>query len=113
MIPIFKKGTKTAPGNYRPVSLTCISCKIMESIVKDDIMSHLSRNKLVRTAWRYKERIHHHKPSGVLGQTVGGHSKGIATDVIYLDFAKTFDKLTTERPLKKVSEHGICGKVGR
>ena len=38
MIPLFKKGSKLDPGNYRPVSLTCISCcKIMESIIRDDI----------------------------------------------------------------------------
>ena len=38
VIPLFKKGSKLDPGNYRPVSLTCISCcKIMESIIRDDI----------------------------------------------------------------------------
>ena len=30
--PIFKKGSRNEPGNYRPVSLTCIVCKVMESI---------------------------------------------------------------------------------
>jgi hypothetical protein len=36
---IHKKGTKGDPGNYRPVSLTSIPCKIMESIVKDRMRS--------------------------------------------------------------------------
>ena len=39
--PIFKKGTKGDPANYRPVSLTSIPCKIFESILKDRIMEHL------------------------------------------------------------------------
>jgi hypothetical protein len=30
---VFKKGDKTNPANYRPVSLTCILCKTMEHIV--------------------------------------------------------------------------------
>ena len=38
--------------------------------------------------------------------------RGIATDVVYLDFAKAFDKVPTERLLKKLEAHGIGGKVG-
>ena len=33
--PVFKKGSKGDPGNYRPISLTCILCKIMEGVVRD------------------------------------------------------------------------------
>ena len=32
---IFKKGKKDCVDNYRPISLTCISCKIMESVIRD------------------------------------------------------------------------------
>jgi hypothetical protein len=45
---IHKKGTKGNPGNYRPVSLTSVPCKIMESIVKDRVMSHLLENGLIQ-----------------------------------------------------------------
>ena len=34
VIAIFKKGTKSIPGNYRPVSLTCVCCKLLESIIR-------------------------------------------------------------------------------
>ena len=33
--PIFKKGDRTDPANYRPVSLTSQVCKVLESIVRD------------------------------------------------------------------------------
>ena len=46
--PIFKKGTKGEAGNYRPVSLTSIPCKIFESILKDNIMTHLQENRLIK-----------------------------------------------------------------
>ena len=31
--PVFKKGDKHHPGNYRPISLTCISCKLLEHVI--------------------------------------------------------------------------------
>ena len=37
--PLFKKGSKADVKNYRPVSLTSISCKILETIIKDQKMS--------------------------------------------------------------------------
>jgi hypothetical protein len=48
VVPIFKKGTKSDPGNYRPVSLTSVPCKILESLIKDEIMNHLEAEKLIK-----------------------------------------------------------------
>ena len=39
--PIFKKGDKDRPENYRPSSLTCVCSKILENIATSCIMSHL------------------------------------------------------------------------
>ena len=41
-----QKGRKDEVNNYRPVSLTCILCKVMESIVRDKVMEHFVKNKL-------------------------------------------------------------------
>jgi hypothetical protein len=46
IVSLFKKGAKTDPGNYRPVSLTSIICKLMEKLVKNQIVSHMTKNKL-------------------------------------------------------------------
>ena len=40
---IFKKGNKKLPNNYRPVSLTCICCKLIESIFRDKIIDHMEK----------------------------------------------------------------------
>ena len=45
--PLFKKGSKDDPGNYRPISLTSFPGKMLESIIADDMMSHLEHNKLI------------------------------------------------------------------
>ena len=44
--PIFKKGNKSDPGNYRPVSLTSVFSKIMESLVREELIIHLKTHKL-------------------------------------------------------------------
>ena len=44
---IFKKGNKQDPGNCRPVSLTSIICKLLEKNVREEIVSHLTRHKLL------------------------------------------------------------------
>ena len=44
---IYKKGDKANPSNYRPVSLTCITCKIMEHIVRSQIGRHLDHNNIL------------------------------------------------------------------
>jgi hypothetical protein len=48
--PIFKKGVKGNPGNYRPVSLTFVICNIMESLIRDQLVLHLADNQLLRTS---------------------------------------------------------------
>ena len=44
--PIFKKGKKSSAGNYRPVNLTSVICKLMESLVRDNIIKHMNSNSL-------------------------------------------------------------------
>ena len=46
--PIFKKGSKNSPENYRPISLTSIPCKLMESIIKDGVINYLLRYQLIK-----------------------------------------------------------------
>ena len=111
--PIFKKGSKGSAGNYRPVSLTCVLCKVMESILRDAIVLHLSQNNLIRPSQHgfmarkscvtnlleYLEE---------LGNLV---DKGHAVDIVYLDFAKAFDKVPHRRLIMKCEGLGIRGNV--
>ena len=45
--PVFKKGDVHLPENYRPVSLTCVSCKLLEHIICKHILDHLEKNKIL------------------------------------------------------------------
>lgn len=45
--PVYKKGDKHSPSNYRPISLTVVCCKLLEHIVCKHILSHLEENNLL------------------------------------------------------------------
>ena len=45
--PIFKKGLKSDPSNYRPISLTCICCKIMVHRMLSHIAKHIAKNNII------------------------------------------------------------------
>ena len=44
--PIHKKGDKSQPGNYRPISLTSVAGKVMESLIRDKLVNHMMDNNL-------------------------------------------------------------------
>ena len=45
--PLFKKGNPSSVTNYRPISLTCTLCKIMESIIRDNLMEYCLLNNVI------------------------------------------------------------------
>jgi Reverse transcriptase (RNA-dependent DNA polymerase) len=112
-VPIFKKGSKSDPGNYRPISLPCISCRMMESIIKDDIVSHLDRNWIIAKSQHgfQKNRSYTTNLLEFLKTETEAADSGKSVDVVYLDFAKAFDKVPHARLLCKVEAAGIGGHV--
>ena len=55
--PVLKKGDKTKPENYRPISLTSIACKILQHIVVSTIMTHL--DNILSSCQHYGYRRNH------------------------------------------------------
>jgi hypothetical protein len=45
--PVLKKGNRSSPSNYRPISLTSVSCNILEHIIFSNIMSHLDSHNIL------------------------------------------------------------------
>ena len=41
VVALFKKGLKSDPLNYRPVSLTCILCKVYEQLIRRHVLAFL------------------------------------------------------------------------
>ena len=110
---IYKKGPKTDPGNYRPVSLTSQICKLFEAIIRDNIVFHLNDGKLIKDS-QHGFRNKRSCLTNLLSffEEVSEYSdQRVPVDVIYLDFAKAFDKVPHVRLMHKVRQIGINGKV--
>ena len=113
--PIFKKGGRDDPGNYRPVSLTSVPCKMMESLIKEKIVAHLEKNGLIsRTQHGFmRGRSCTTNLVDFMNKLTAAMDASTPVDVVYLDFAKAFDKVPTRRLLRKLHAHGLRGELLR
>lgn len=110
---IFKKGSRSTPGNYRPVSLTSIVCKLLERNIKNCIFTYLSEHKLLSDC-QYGFRDHRStvlQLIDVLDDWTKALDDNKQVDTIYFDFAKAFDTVPHQRLLAKLKSYGITGNL--
>ena len=106
---LFKKGNRKLASNYRPVSLTSIICKTLESIIRDYIIQHMKENKLFskKQFGFISGRSTTLQLLNVLDKWSKILDEGGCVDVIYMDFMKAFDKVPHKRLLGKLQSYGI------
>jgi hypothetical protein len=111
VVPLFKKGNRSSAANYRPISLTSILCKSCEHIIHCSIIGHLAKNKILTDAQHGFRKRRSCDTQLIL--TIHDLAKGIEekgqTDLILLDFAKAFDKVSHRLLLHKIEHYGIRG----
>ena len=107
VIPLHKKGPIHLPSNYRPVSLTCILCKVFEKFIRTHILNFLQDN------------IAKNQHGFVLGKSTLSNllesidiineylTESNSADILYFDFAKAFDTVSHYRLLVKMQNLGI------
>ena len=115
VVPIYKKGDRSKPENYRPVSLTSITCKTLEHIVSSTIMKHMDHHSILTDAQHgFGKR---RSCETQLLRTIQDLASTIdvmgQTDVILLDFSKAFDKVPHLRLLSKIRYYGIQNNLNR
>ena len=107
VVPIHKKGNVHLPENYRPVSLTCVLCKLYETILREHILP-------------YVIDIITDKQHGFLpGKACASNlletldianeymAEGLCVDLLYFDFSKAFDTVSHYRLLIKLEAMGF------
>jgi hypothetical protein len=110
---IFKKGPKSDPKNYRPISLVCIASKVIEHIVHSHIMKYFDRYNIL-TDLQHGFRAKRSTVTQLVG-TIHDISSAINNDTtvhaVILDFEKAFDKVPHQRLLRKLQSYGIQGPL--
>jgi len=113
IVPIFKKGNQQLSSQYRPVSLTSVICKILERIIRKQLMDYFINNNI------FPKEQHGFLPKKstvtnlleCLNDWTRNYDNGICTDVIYLDYSKCFDKVCHSKLLYKLFKYGVNDKA--
>ena len=110
---IFKKGKTNLACNYRPVSITCIICRVMETIIRDHITSYLVKHNLLS---KYQFGFLKGKSTtlqllNVLNDWTQTIEDKCSTDCLYMDYQKAFDTVPHKRLLSKLKSYNINKEI--
>ncbi len=113
VLPIFKKGSVSDPNNYRPISLTCVACKIMETVIAKSLLFFLRSFCLInKNQHGFLDR---HSTSTQLLECVNDWTLALDNkqliDCVYVDYAKAFDSVSHPKLAQKLMGYGISGSV--
>ena len=111
VVPIYKKGPRSDPSNYRPVSLTSVTAKVLEALVRDALFEHLALTE------QLTDCQHGFRPGrscatqllSALEEWTRNMEEGEPVDVAYLDFRRAFDSVPHLRLLQKLHDMGVRG----
>ena len=115
--PVFKRGNRSTPSNYRPISLTSSCCKVFEHIIFHSIMDHVRLNNILI------DNQHGFRPGfscqtqliSLIEDISHDLDNQLQTDLIMLDFSKAFDTVAHKRLMAKLHhyrvDHQVCAWI--
>ena len=115
--PVFKRGNRSTPSNYRPISLTSSCCKVFEHIIFHSIMDHVQLNNILI------DNQHGFRPGfscqtqliSLIEDISHAPDNQLQSDLIMLDFSKAFDTVSHKRLMAKLHhnrvDHQVCAWI--
>jgi len=107
--PVFKKGSAGTVANYRPISLTCVPCKIMERLISSRILQFFSDNNILHPAqhgFLKGKSTCTNLMECMNDWTLSIQYKRLVT-VIYIDFSRAFDVVSHDKLLIRLNAYGV------
>lgn len=107
--PIYKKGCKMTAGNYRPVSLTSVVCRVMEGVIKEELVNFLEKNHLLSRG-QHGFRANRSCVTNLLEyleKVTELIDRGQSCDIVFFDFKKAFDMVSHKKLILKLDRIGI------
>jgi hypothetical protein len=94
-VPVAKSRKRHLVSEYRPISLTCVTCKLMETIIRDELALFLSENDLLTEHQHgfMKGKSCFTQLLESMQQWTSSLNDAYPIDVVYLDFSKAFDSV--------------------
>ena len=111
--PIFKKDDRGLASNYRPVTLTCVCCKLMEHILVRHMLSHFDDKKIISDKQHGFRKGHSCETQLIttVNDLLASADVGNRMDIAILDFSKAFDIISHRRLMSKLDHYGIKGNI--
>ena len=111
--PLYKKGDKTNPLNYRPVSLTSTVGKVLETIIRDELVKHATENTIIKIQQHgfMKKKSTLTNLLEYLEVLTKAKNLRVPVDINYLDCKKAFDTVPHRRLILKLGDLGVQGNI--
>ncbi len=114
VVPLHKKGDVRCSDNCRPVSLTSTVCKILEQIIRSQLLDYMLKNSIIPKSQHVFVPKKSTATNLLLLECLNDWTSNfdnVATDIVYLDYSKCFDKVCHKKILYKLSKYGISGSA--
>lgn len=113
IIPIYKKGIRTDPRNYRPISLLPVLAKIFEKLMKARLLKHLEKHNIINERQFGYQRNKGTKDAvhTLIDDVIVFLSEKKKVSGLFLDLSSAFDTVSHVALVRKLELCGVRGKA--